>query len=33
MENMFLTNSLTGEVWVNLVGSNDLTGEKWINLT
>ena len=23
MEKMFVANSLTGEVWVNLVGSND----------
>ena len=27
VEKMFVTNSLTGEVWVNLVGSNDLKGE------
>ena len=33
VEKMFVTNSLTGEVWVNLVGSNDLKGEEWVNLS
>ena len=33
VEKMFVTNSLTGEVWVNLVGSNDLKSrEEWVTL-
>ena len=33
MEKMFVTNSLTGEVRVNLVGSNDLKGKESVNLS
>ena len=30
---MFVTNGLTGEVWVNWFDGNDLTGEEWVNLS
>ena len=33
MEKMFVTNGLTGEVWVNLFDGNDLTGEEWVNFS
>ena len=33
VEKMFVSNSLTGDVWVILFGWNNLTGEEWVNLS
>ena len=33
MEKTFVTNGLTGEVWVKLFDGNDLTDEEWVNLS